>query len=440
MSKAACFGRESAAEGTGDGGRVRPLAAKGLACALAVALISAVDPLSARNQPAAATVSDVKGRIDPFELAAWGIDPAAAREGGGFGHGRGSVEMRLRIAGGDNVEALLRRAGAVAGDSAAVAATVASALPAGVGPGAQLVLLFGDSAGRGRWHVEQVLVSDDWGMSLRIARAPGGGFAAATDAGAAGPKLRRVRGTTGDGLYWSLRSAAVPADAAVEYVSAIAPDAGGSRAMPGDSFDLVLAGDRLVYAALERRAGGSIQRVKWPVGEGTDWIDPTLRRQRSGGMIRPVAGRVSSRFGHRLHPILGFGRLHRGVDFAAPAGAPIRAAGDGIVVASGWNGGYGRQVRIAHAGGLQTSYSHMSAIAAAAGERIRAGQLVGYVGSSGFSTGPHLHYEVIAGGRPIDPLSTPHLAEQSLSQVEMARLRKRLRRLLSLEPGQALAS
>jgi murein DD-endopeptidase MepM/ murein hydrolase activator NlpD len=137
-------------------------------------------------------------------------------------------------------------------------------------------------------------------------------------------------------------------------------------------------------------------------------------------MMLPVAGHITSYFGNRYHPILHFTRFHAGLDIGASWGSPIVAAGDGQVVAAGWAGGYGREVKIAHGGGLVSIYGHMSQIAAAPGSFVRQGQVIGYVGSSGLSTGPHVHFEVRMGGTPVNPLGVrftsapvddPHLAD-----------------------------
>jgi murein DD-endopeptidase MepM/ murein hydrolase activator NlpD len=125
----------------------------------------------------------------------------------------------------------------------------------------------------------------------------------------------------------------------------------------------------------------------------------------SDSIRMPVQGRLTSGFGERFHPILGYERFHDGVDLAAPAGTPIVAAADGRVVGAGWTGGYGQAVEIAHLGGVETRYGHMSRIAAYPGEAVRRGQIIGYVGSTGLSTGPHLHFEVMKNGRPVNPLS-----------------------------------
>ena len=125
-------------------------------------------------------------------------------------------------------------------------------------------------------------------------------------------------------------------------------------------------------------------------------------------MKTPINGaRLSSGFGMRRHPILGYSRMHRGTDFAAPTGTPILAAGDGTVVRAGPFSSFGNYVRIRHANGYETAYAHMSRFARGmrAGARVRQGQVIGYVGTTGRSTGPHLHYEVLRRGPQINPIN-----------------------------------
>ena len=129
---------------------------------------------------------------------------------------------------------------------------------------------------------------------------------------------------------------------------------------------------------------------------------------RSGGLVRPVNGSISSPFGVRVHPITGTRRMHTGTDFRGGSGTPIYAAAGGEVVRAGRAGGYGNQTVIDHGlvNGvhLATSYSHQSRLAVRHGERVRAGELIGYIGSTGFSTGPHLHFEVYVEGRVVNPM------------------------------------
>ena len=124
-------------------------------------------------------------------------------------------------------------------------------------------------------------------------------------------------------------------------------------------------------------------------------------------MKTPINGaRLSSPFGMRKHPIDGFNKMHRGTDFAAPMGTPIMASGDGVVKKAGWCGGGGNCVKIRHNSTYQTIYAHMSKFARGikTGVRVKQGQTIGYVGSTGLSTGPHLHYEVIFNGEKINPM------------------------------------
>ena len=120
----------------------------------------------------------------------------------------------------------------------------------------------------------------------------------------------------------------------------------------------------------------------------------------------PVAARaITSRFGQRVHPLLGGLREHRGVDIAASAGSPVIATSDGVASIANWFGGYGLCVALEHGGGLQTRYGHLSRLNIVAGQRVRRGDVIGFVGSTGLSTGPHLHYEVRLRGQAIDPAS-----------------------------------
>lgn len=121
----------------------------------------------------------------------------------------------------------------------------------------------------------------------------------------------------------------------------------------------------------------------------------------------PVSGILTSGFGLRTHPLLGFVREHSGVDLAAPMGTPIAATSDGVVTQASWAGGYGLLVGISDGAGTQTRFGHMSRLNVREGQTVRKGDLIGYVGSTGLSTGPHVHYEVRRNGRAINPLDGP---------------------------------
>ena len=154
-------------------------------------------------------------------------------------------------------------------------------------------------------------------------------------------------------------------------------------------------------------------------------------------MMMPVDGHITSYFGYRYHPILHFTRFHAGLDIGASWGSPIVAAGDGRVVAAGWAGGYGREVQIAHGGGLVSLYGHMSQIVAEPGSFVRQGQVIGYVGSSGLSTGPHVHFEVRMGGTPVNPLGVRFTSAPVVDTHLADAVKARLKALLGVGADQA---
>ncbi len=247
----------------------------------------------------------------------------------------------------------------------------------------------------------------------------------------------RVQGAVTDGLYWSLRDAGVSPQVAAAYLQALATRIDvGSDVAPYDRFDLVVAktpDQPLLYAALHRADGDDVELMKWNQGGKSDWFDTDASGgETSAGLMAPVAGRITSGFGMRYHPILHFSRMHAGIDFGAAWGSPIVAAADGQVVAAGWAGGYGREVRIAHGSGIVTLYGHMSSIAASPGETVRQGQVIGYVGSSGLSTGPHLHFEVKVNGRPVDPMTVRLQTRQEISGAQRQAFNARLKQLTAI--------
>jgi murein DD-endopeptidase MepM/ murein hydrolase activator NlpD len=246
----------------------------------------------------------------------------------------------------------------------------------------------------------------------------------------------RIRGQVGEGLYWSLRAAGASPQVAAQYLAALATEIDVGDVAPSSSFDLVLgSGANLLYAGLSRAGERELQLVRWNANGRAEWIDAANAAAPApveSGMMMPARGPITSYFGYRYHPILHFTRFHAGVDIGADWGSPIVAAGDGRVVGAGWAGGYGREVQIAHGGGLVSLYGHMSEIVAEPGSFVRQGQLIGYVGSSGLSTGPHLHFEMRQGGQPVNPLGVHFASVQVVDTGLVNAVKARLKALLSV--------
>ncbi len=355
---------------------------------------------------------------------------------------RSSVSLFATLAPGDSLSRLLIRSGASAGDAARAEALVRSAgrnVPAGT----TIQITLGAGAGGAR-QVEDVSLRPALDLKLSV-RLIGDALTLQRTAIRLDSRPLRLRGRVGSGLYWSLRAAGASPATASAYLQALATQIEvGSEIGPDYQFDLILANQRaatgesrtgaLLYAGLDRAAAADLQLLSWPIGGRSQWIDASSAgdtpRASSSGMRWPVQASITSGFGWRVHPILRFGRMHKGIDFGARWGMPIVAAGDGQVVRAGWAGGYGQQVRIAHGAGLATSYSHMSRIVAPIGTPVRQGQLIGYVGSTGLSTGPHLHFETLRNGVAVNPMGVRFVSAAPVDARQAAAVRTRLKQLL----------
>ena len=221
----------------------------------------------------------------------------------------------------------------------------------------------------------------------------------------------------------------------------------------GDGFDMVFerfinrrgetvrTGD-IVYLVFNGR-GDALEyfRFETPDGEVGYYTQEGESAQRLL-MKMPINGaRISSSFGMRFHPILRSNRPHNGTDFAAPTGTPIMAAGSGIVERANRFGSYGNYIRIRHANGYKTVYAHLHGFARGvrAGARVQQGQIIGYVGSTGRSTGPHLHYEVHHNGRPTNPMALDLPTGKQLSDEELALFETERGRIAALRDSALLA-
>jgi murein DD-endopeptidase MepM/ murein hydrolase activator NlpD len=231
-------------------------------------------------------------------------------------------------------------------------------------------------------------------------------------------EVKAARGVIHNSLVESASAAGVPYNVTAAMIRAFSYDVDFQRDIqPGDRFKVMF--NTLVSDSGTR--AGDVQYAELVLSGKSHAIYGVRRNDgtiefytRDGKSIKkallrtPVDGaRLTSGFGMRMHPILGYTRMHKGVDFGVPAGTPIYAAGDGTIEYAGWAGGYGRFIKIKHGANIETAYGHMSRIAATStvGHHVSQGQVIGYVGMTGDATGPHLHYEVLKNGSQVNPIS-----------------------------------
>lgn len=251
------------------------------------------------------------------------------------------------------------------------------------------------------------------------------------------PQLRAAA-QVGASLYATAKDKGIPDYIITEMIRIFSYDVDFQRQVKaGDHFELFygtpISGSSskrkvLLYAALE--INGKMKRYyRYTTAEDgiTDYFDENGQSATKGLLRTPVSGaRLTSGFGMRSHPLLGYSKMHTGIDFGAPQGTPIKAAGSGTIMKAGRGGGYGNVVQVQHQGPYSTLYAHMSRIADGIrpGVKVRQGQVIGYVGSTGRSTGPHLHYEIRVDDRPVNPLKVRVAGGRQLSAQALASFRQ----------------
>lgn len=257
--------------------------------------------------------------------------------------------------------------------------------------------------------------------SLLVTRSFDGGWTATELNAKLIPSYRRITAEIEGSIYHTALKLGAGDQQVVDFARAFAYDIDFQRQIhPGDRFEIFyetfedergnpVRNGEVLYAALDGRAlKRGFYRFTPSDDKTGDYFDDQGESATRFLMKTPINGaRISSNFGNRRHPISGYTRLHRGTDFAAPTGTPIYAAGSGTVLRASWNGGYGNYIRLRHPRGYETAYAHLSRYASGlrAGQRVSQGQVIGYVGTTGASTGPHLHYEVWVNGQAVNPMS-----------------------------------
>ncbi len=347
-----------------------------------------------------------------------------------------NARTELAVQGGDTLLRLLSRAGVGAAEAHAVAGTLRQVADLrSLRAGQRLAV---ELAPEG--DAEKRLIQLVWpvaaGRELHLVRDGAGGFTARSVEQPLRQELRGFAGAIADSLYQSARRAGLPAGSLPQMVALLSWDLDLQREIhPGDRFEAVLeshvTGDGevaawgdlqfLAFESRERR----LEAYRFAVEPGrAEFYDRQGRALRKWLLRTPVDGaRLSSNFGKRRHPVLGYTRMHKGIDFAAPTGTPILAAAAGVVELAARSRGYGRYVKIRHNAEYSTVYAHMSKMAPGLkpGRKVEQGTVIGAVGATGIATGPHLHYEVLQRGKQVDPLRLKAAYVEELRGAELRR-------------------
>ncbi len=337
-------------------------------------------------------------------------------------------EHVIAVKKGDSIGSILREFGATPEEIKAIAAVLGPrGRDGGVKEGNKLRILPAPVGGGRRLQPIRVIVAGENGIEAVVALSDIGKYVAVdvhhigTEVAEAGED--EADDGSGVRLYQSVYETAlrnqVPRGVVDDLIRIYSYDVDFQRKVqPGDSFEVLFAGEDetpapdsrndVLFAALT--VGGEnkkFYRYQSPDDGIVDYYDETGKSAKKFLVRKPVgAGIMRSGFGSRHHPILGYTKMHTGVDWAAPSGTPIYASGNGVVEKAGWESGYGKYIRIRHTNGYETAYGHMTAYARNIdiGSRVRQGQVIGFVGSTGLSTGAHLHYEILVNGRFVDPM------------------------------------
>lgn len=337
-------------------------------------------------------------------------------------------ERLITLKKGDNIASILRDLQATPEEIKAIQSVLgARGRDNGLKEGQRLKILLSQLVGGNRQQPIRVIVMGESTIEAVVALSDGGRYVSVDVASINTAVAEASEEEEDDGrgvrLYQSIWETAlrnqIPSAVVEDLIRIYSYDVDFQRkAQPGDSFEVLYAGEDetpgvetkndVLYASLTTE--GEVKRYyrfQTLDDNVVDYYDETGKSAKKFLVRKPVNEAIlRSGFGVRKHPILGYMKMHTGVDWTAPTGTPIFAAGNGIVDKVGWESGYGKYIRIRHANGYETAYGHMTAFARGieTGTRVRQGQVIGFVGSTGLSTGAHLHYEVLVNGRFVDPM------------------------------------
>ncbi|WP_374526633.1 peptidoglycan DD-metalloendopeptidase family protein [Sphingopyxis sp.] len=441
----------------GSGEWWRGLATLTLLCGAAIATFPGIEPLKTGGTPALDATDFNEARAQMIVPLAYGGDTGrhmaatdAVRPLAQTPE-RPQIELTATLGQGDSFARVLERSGVGSADAQALSSQISSAVPlADIAPGTRIDLILGRRAARTMPRpVDALAMRARFDLRIEMERIDGRLVMRRIPIAVDATPLR-IRGRVGDSLYRSARAAGASPESIQAYLRVIGRQISvGGDIRASDEFDIIVDHRRaetgesetgkLLYAGLVRGGKQRLSMIEWTVDGQTQWFEASGVGQQRGGMVRPTNGRITSGFGMRRHPILGYVRRHSGVDFGGGYGAPIYAVSDGLVTVAGRTGGFGNYVKLSHGGGLGTGYGHMSRIAVRPGQHVSRGQVIGYIGSSGLSTGPHLHYEVYRNGVAVNPMSVAFVTRAQLEGKALADFRARIRQLTAIAPGGALA-
>jgi murein DD-endopeptidase MepM/ murein hydrolase activator NlpD len=327
---------------------------------------------------------------------------------------------------GDTLDSVLQETGATPEEIKAIAKALGARGNA-LKEGLKLRVLLAAAAGGQRLQPIRVIIANDTTIESIVALSDLGKYVAVDARNLGSTEVAQVADEEDDGtgvrLYQSIYETALrnhlPRPVIEDLIRLYSYDVDFQRKVqPGDSFEVLFAGEEettgaegrtdVMFASLT--ISGEMRkfyRFQSPDDGVVDYYDEAGKSAKKFLVRKPVGnGIMRSGFGFRRHPILGATKMHTGVDWSAPTGTPIYASGNGTVDKVGWESGYGKYVRIRHANGYETAYGHMTAYARGVdpGVRVRQGQVIGFVGSTGLSTGAHVHYEIMVNGRFVDPM------------------------------------
>lgn len=350
------------------------------------------------------------------------------------------VETHVRVGAGDTLGDVLARAGVDGGEaSQAIEALREVFNPRALKAGQKVKVTFATSPhGFGHGGFQMVSLNADPIREVGAQRDAKGGFSGIESMRQVSKQVAHNSATIKSSLFESAQGAGVPVQIIMAMIKALSYDVDFQRDIQsGDEFTVVYEGfydtkgklvrsGEMLYAAVSL-SGTPIAMYRFDNGQGTvEYFNEKGESVKKALLKTPVDGaKITSGFGLRNHPILGFTKMHKGIDFGVPTGTPIQAAGDGTVEIAGFNGSYGNYVRLRHGSGMGTAYAHMSRIANGIkpGKRVSQGQIIGFVGSTGRSTGAHLHYEVLRGNEQVNPLSVKMPTSVKLAGRELDRFK-----------------